>query len=259
MLTECPSCLTVFRVTGAILKMGHGQVRCGKCRKQFDAIECMIEDEAQESASPSPTQTQSSESDADQPFQSASSEEAPLDTDASQEMEFDAAQYAEEVTMEGSRIEISGTYRMPSDDPTSEEKIVREHVVIDRATYGRRVREHAKRRRNKTKSSAKLSPTNRARLNSIRTATTANPCPKRRITCWMKSPEHATSSRPTGLKRRPCRNVGDDLSTSADTSTRRERSTQNFMRSLRTIGRACSGPVSGQRSAASSCSLSSSK
>jgi predicted Zn finger-like uncharacterized protein len=45
MLTECPSCLTVFRVTGAILKMGHGQVRCGKCRTQFDALDSLLDEE----------------------------------------------------------------------------------------------------------------------------------------------------------------------------------------------------------------------
>ncbi len=110
MLTECPSCQTVFRVTGAILKMGHGQVRCGKCRKQFDAIECMLDDEDVETpVKPSPTKADS---------------EAPL-------RNFEGPTYAEEVTMEGSRIEISGTYRMPDTDGPRQEKIVRERVVID--------------------------------------------------------------------------------------------------------------------------------
>jgi predicted Zn finger-like uncharacterized protein len=45
MLTQCPSCSTVFRVTAAILKMGHGQVRCGKCRTQFNALESLQEDD----------------------------------------------------------------------------------------------------------------------------------------------------------------------------------------------------------------------
>jgi predicted Zn finger-like uncharacterized protein len=124
MLTECPSCLTVFRVTPAILKMGHGQVRCGKCRKQFDAIECMLEDESVEAEE----QTEAPPQQPPQPVQdSAPAKEDTLET------EFDpTATFSEEVTMEGSRIEISGTYRMPSDDPTSQEKIIREHVVIDR-------------------------------------------------------------------------------------------------------------------------------
>jgi predicted Zn finger-like uncharacterized protein len=123
MLTECPSCLTVFRVTGAILKMGHGQVRCGKCRKQFDALQCMLEDEDAESTADSvPPASQSS--DANQAERESESGSAIDD--------FNAAVYAEEVTMEGSRIEISGTYRMPGDQDTAQEKIVREHVVIDR-------------------------------------------------------------------------------------------------------------------------------
>jgi len=109
MLTECPTCRTVFRVTAAILKMGHGQVRCGKCRMQFDAIECMLDDEEQaELESPKP------ESAAPQPPPPA----------------FEPT-YAEEVTMEGSRIEISGTYRIP-DERLGQEQVVQEHVVIDR-------------------------------------------------------------------------------------------------------------------------------
>jgi predicted Zn finger-like uncharacterized protein len=121
MLTECPSCQTVFRVTAAILKMGHGQVRCGKCRTQFDAIECMLDEDD--------TETQSS----------AASQESPAATDANKEPDvaisnFNEPTYAEEVVMEGSRIEISGTYRLPDSDGASElqEKIVHEHVVIDR-------------------------------------------------------------------------------------------------------------------------------
>jgi len=119
MLTECPSCLTVFRVTPAILKMGHGQVRCGKCRKQFDAIECMLEEDEAEQAeakqeSIAPTSGPSSNP-ADEPS-------------------IDFPIYAEEVTLEGSRIEISGTYRVPGAEEAdaSPGKLVREHVVIDR-------------------------------------------------------------------------------------------------------------------------------
>jgi len=118
MLTECPSCLTVFRVTPAILKMGHGQVRCGKCRTQFDAIECMLEDDeaAQSKSKQEP---------------SISSTETETDATASPEVDFPI--YAEEVTMEGSRIEISGTYRVQGEGPTDAppDKFVREHVVID--------------------------------------------------------------------------------------------------------------------------------
>ncbi len=47
MLTQCPACLTIFRVTGPILRMGHGQVRCGRCEVQFDALERLLDDEEQ--------------------------------------------------------------------------------------------------------------------------------------------------------------------------------------------------------------------
>lgn len=47
MLTQCPACLTIFRVTGPILRMGHGQVRCGRCETQFDALERLLDDEEQ--------------------------------------------------------------------------------------------------------------------------------------------------------------------------------------------------------------------
>lgn len=44
MFTECPTCQTMFRVTGAILRAGHGQVECGQCHTIFDAIERLIDD-----------------------------------------------------------------------------------------------------------------------------------------------------------------------------------------------------------------------
>jgi predicted Zn finger-like uncharacterized protein len=112
--------LTVFRVTGAILKMGRGQVRCGKCRQQFDALECMLEDEDVDA--PPESGEQSVEQSESQSDQNTDKEDLP-DIEST---------YNEEVTMEGSRIEISGTYRMPDEHDAKQEKIVREHVVIDR-------------------------------------------------------------------------------------------------------------------------------
>jgi predicted Zn finger-like uncharacterized protein len=125
MLTECPSCLTVFRVTPAILKMGHGQVRCGKCRTQFDAIECMLDEQEADLAPQTPTPSQKP---AEKPEESI--------PDPSAFPDFDTSTYAEEVVMEGSRIEISGRYRMPgaNDDANGgDEEVIREHVVIDRS------------------------------------------------------------------------------------------------------------------------------
>ncbi|MBC7982514.1 MAG: zinc-ribbon domain-containing protein [Candidatus Obscuribacterales bacterium] len=110
MLTQCPACETVFRVTSAILKMGHGQVRCGKCRTQFDAVEALL-DETEEIATPS-----------------AEDEEEATPGIEAREQEF-----AEDVTLEGSRIEISGTYRVPPGlRAGASEQVVHEHTVIDR-------------------------------------------------------------------------------------------------------------------------------
>ena len=45
MLTQCPNCDTTFRVTSEILRVAQGQVRCGRCDTQFDALERLIEEE----------------------------------------------------------------------------------------------------------------------------------------------------------------------------------------------------------------------
>jgi len=44
-LTQCPGCKTVFRITGAILRAAHGQVRCGRCNTQFDAVQNVFDEE----------------------------------------------------------------------------------------------------------------------------------------------------------------------------------------------------------------------
>lgn len=38
MYTSCPFCQTAFTITGAQLRAGRGTVRCGRCRKLFDAL-----------------------------------------------------------------------------------------------------------------------------------------------------------------------------------------------------------------------------
>lgn len=127
MLTECPSCLTVFRVTGAILKMGHGQVRCGKCRTQFDALDSLLDDEENELG-----KSEAAEAKAIR----ASANPASLPQKQDSSFEIDEPDVAEEITLEGSRIEISGTYRVAADDSDANsdgtDQVVHEHVVIDR-------------------------------------------------------------------------------------------------------------------------------
>lgn len=132
MLTQCPSCQTVFRVTGTILKMGHGQVRCGSCRTQFDALECLLDDEDEElptrEANASTTSAQHQPQTSDEPSADLSNE--PID-DSIEAREPD---FAEDVTLEGSNIEISGVYRIPPEQaPDHTKQVLHEHVVIERA------------------------------------------------------------------------------------------------------------------------------
>lgn len=44
MKTCCPGCQTVFRVSSEQLKARAGKVRCGQCRKVFNAIEGLVDD-----------------------------------------------------------------------------------------------------------------------------------------------------------------------------------------------------------------------
>lgn len=45
MLTRCPYCSTTFRVTPEQLKVRQGQVRCGQCRRVFDGLRGLAENE----------------------------------------------------------------------------------------------------------------------------------------------------------------------------------------------------------------------
>ncbi len=152
MFTECPTCQTMFRVTGAILRAGHGQVECGQCHTIFDAIERLIDDippgpqpEPAESLEPaaSPASLPSDAEEAalasaevrwanDLPtgeFQltdgelvpiAAAREAAPDESVAAHDdppYAVEAPGDPEEITLEGDRIEISGVYRVPESLP----------------------------------------------------------------------------------------------------------------------------------------------
>lgn len=43
MFTRCPNCRTVFRITSEQLDAAAGRVRCGRCRRVFDARETLTE------------------------------------------------------------------------------------------------------------------------------------------------------------------------------------------------------------------------
>ncbi len=94
MLTQCPNCQTIFRVTSEILRVADGQVRCGRCQRQFDALERLIEENDDDGSASEPRGSTSSPASA-------------------QNIEVEEPATHEDITMEGRHIEISGTYRVP--------------------------------------------------------------------------------------------------------------------------------------------------
>ena len=116
MLTQCPNCQTIFRVTSEILRVADGQVRCGRCQRQFDALERLIEENEGEIESSRPRTAM----DVSPPSEQIEVEEPPTH---------------EDITMEGRHIEISGTYRVPdrygNGADELEQKTSEEWVEID--------------------------------------------------------------------------------------------------------------------------------
>ena len=53
-LARCPHCETTFRATAEALKARAGKVRCGKCRKAFNALEHLIEETPDVAEKPAP-------------------------------------------------------------------------------------------------------------------------------------------------------------------------------------------------------------
>ena len=118
MLTQCPNCQTTFRVTSEILRVADGQVRCGRCHSQFDALERLLEEnDAGEVASGRPLR----------PSRTAPPPPA--------EIEVEEPQTHEDITLEGRHIEISGVYHvLPEDangEPQVREETSEEWVEID--------------------------------------------------------------------------------------------------------------------------------
>ena len=107
MLTQCPNCQTTFRITSDILRVANGQVRCGRCHTQFDALERLIEEEGVV-------------------------EEA-AQTPPSQQIQVEEPDAQEDITLEGRHIEITGTYRVldDPDQPQVRQEVTEEWVEID--------------------------------------------------------------------------------------------------------------------------------
>lgn len=111
MLTQCPSCQTTFRITSEILRVAHGQVRCGRCHTQFDALERLVEE---------------------QDYEETSSGRFVKPTPPTQ-IEVEEPEEQEDITLEGRHIEITGTYRVMDDpdQPQVRQEVTEEWVEID--------------------------------------------------------------------------------------------------------------------------------
>lgn len=103
MLTQCPNCETRFRVTSEILRVAHGQVRCGRCHTQFDALQRLVEEGVPEDQVESPDEIL---------------DETGLEDDVGAEDGIDVEveePVQESITLEGRHIEITGTYQAPEE------------------------------------------------------------------------------------------------------------------------------------------------
>jgi len=122
-LTQCPNCDTTFRVTSEILRVAQGQVRCGRCETQFDALERLIEED------------ELADDPADDPDATAEVEQ--LDSDAEDlqlsepDLDEEEAQREEEETqaeewVEFDDIEAESSTSEDADEPVEEEMVEEE-------------------------------------------------------------------------------------------------------------------------------------
>lgn len=121
MLTQCPSCQTTFRVTSEILRVAHGQVRCGRCQTQFDALERLIEE--------------NDDGGIEGGRYMRPPRAIPQPPPAPGQIEVQEPVEHEEITLEGRHIEISGVYESIDEDGQGQtrlrEEVIEEWVEID--------------------------------------------------------------------------------------------------------------------------------
>ncbi|HRF05277.1 DUF3426 domain-containing protein [Accumulibacter sp.] len=87
MKTCCPGCQTIFRVTSEQLKVRAGKVRCGQCRRVFNALDSLLDDaETLLIAAPLPEAALAAETllprDAPPPTQASLATETPRQSDS---------------------------------------------------------------------------------------------------------------------------------------------------------------------------------
>jgi predicted Zn finger-like uncharacterized protein len=121
MLTQCPSCQTTFRVTSEILRVAHGQVRCGRCQTQFDALERLIEE------------TDDGAIESGQFMRPPRA--LPQPPPSPGQIEVEEPVEHEDITLEGRHIEISGVYEAIDESgqgqPQIRAEVSEEWVEID--------------------------------------------------------------------------------------------------------------------------------
>lgn len=121
MLTQCPSCQTTFRVTSEILRVAHGQVRCGRCQTQFDALERLIEE--------------NDDGDIETSRYLRPPRALPQPPPPPGQIEVEEPVEHEDITLEGRHIEISGVYETIDEtgqgEPQVREEVIEEWVEID--------------------------------------------------------------------------------------------------------------------------------
>lgn len=96
-------------MTAEILRVADGQVRCGRCHTQFDALERLLEEGDPNAA------------------ESGRFLQTPPQQPQPEAIEVEEPDSIEEVTLEGKHIEISGTYRT-LDDETGEAQVHQETI-----------------------------------------------------------------------------------------------------------------------------------
>lgn len=121
MLTQCPSCQTTFRVTSEILRVAHGQVRCGRCQAQFDALERLIEE--------------NDDGEIETGRYLRPPRAIPQPPPPPGQIEVEEPVQHEDITLEGRHIEISGVYEAIDEtgqgEPQMREEVIEEWVEIE--------------------------------------------------------------------------------------------------------------------------------
>ena len=125
MLTQCPGCQTVFRITGAILRAAHGQVRCGRCNTQFDAVQNAFDEElVEEQKAPQPPDTSDKTAYLPPRQGSATADEATAFMSAT--ADHSSTQH-EQITMEGDQVDSIDS--IPEQQPSMAEADADDSII----------------------------------------------------------------------------------------------------------------------------------